>query len=521
MPFPLHRPDGLAQRGGIGFVNGVNLKRHLPDEAATMLLGQDLAVALRPGDVLALSGDLGAGKSTLARALIRANAGDPALEVPSPTFTLVQSYAGRVPVSHFDLYRLGSPSELDELGFEESLGEGAAVIEWPEKAGDRLPAAAITVSLMQEGDGRHAILAGRGSAMDRIDRSLAIRDFLAGAGSAEAERIPFPGDASARAYETIEMPGVQPKILMNAPPLVLGPPVKDGKPYAVLAHTAQTVAAFVAISRALRDRGFAAPQIHAADLDRGFVLLEHLGSGHFLDPQGRPLGERYAAASEVLAEIHQRDWPARLEVVPGVFHEVPPFDRDALMIEVDLLLDWYVPWKTGATADSSLRGQFADAWNEVFDRLGLAEKSIVLRDIHSPNLIWREDRSGIERIGLLDFQDAMIGAAAYDVASLAMDARVTIPDAVEKLTVDAYIAARRKSGAFDEASFHEAYAIAAAQRNTKILGIFVRLNERDGKPAYLAHLPRIRQYLRRALRHPALAPVAALYDAHGLLAEDA
>ena len=123
-----------------GLMPDHTVERLLPDEAATARLGQDLAAALRPGDVLALSGDLGAGKTALARALIRANAGDPDLEVPSPTFTLVQTYDVRVPISHFDLYRLGSSSELDELGFEEALREGAVVVEWPERAGGRLPA---------------------------------------------------------------------------------------------------------------------------------------------------------------------------------------------------------------------------------------------------------------------------------------------------------------------------------------------------------------------------------------------
>ena len=102
------------------------LERHLPDEGATTRLGEDLAMALRAGDVLALSGDLGAGKTTLARGLIRAMAGDEGLDVPSPTFTLVQSYDTRVPLNHFDLYRLGSPDELDELGLDEMLATGAA-----------------------------------------------------------------------------------------------------------------------------------------------------------------------------------------------------------------------------------------------------------------------------------------------------------------------------------------------------------------------------------------------------------
>jgi tRNA threonylcarbamoyl adenosine modification protein YjeE len=498
----------------------MTLERFLPDEAATARLGQDLALALKPGDALALSGDLGAGKTTLARALVRANAGDAELEVPSPTFTLVQSYDGRVAVSHFDLYRLGGPSELDELGFDEALSEGAVVVEWPERAGDRLPGGTVSVALLHEGEGRSAIVSGSGPAFDRVARSLAIRDFLDGAGAGAADRIPFPGDASARAYETVRLAGGPDRILMNSPRLVLGPPVKDGKPYAVIAHTAQTVAAFVAIGKALRERGIAAPEVLASDLDQGFLLLEHLGTGSFLDAEGRPVAGRYAAAAELLAALHEKPWPTRLRAAPGVFHDMPPFDRCALAIETELLLDWYVPWKTGRPADAELRRQFAQAWNVVFERLDKAEAGLVLRDVQAPNFVWRDDRSGSERIGVLDFQDALIGPLAYDVASLGMDARVTIPEDIEQATVAAYVAARHAAGGFDEAAFREAYAICAAQRNTKILGIFVRLKERDGKPGYLKHLPRIRAYVRRALAHAALAPVAALYDAHGLLAED-
>lgn len=497
------------------------LSRFLPTEADTIRLGQDLALALRAGDVLALEGDLGAGKTTLARALVRANAGDEALDVPSPTFTLVQQYDGRVPLSHFDLYRLGGAAELDELGFDEVLETGAAIIEWPDRAEGRLPATTVTVAIEIEGEGRSARLSGTGPAYDRMTRSLAIRDFLAGAGLPEAQRMAFPGDASARHYETVTQGSGDPLVLMDSPPLVLGPPVKDGKPYAIIAHTARTVAAFVAVGKALEAAGVSVPHVHAADLDNGFLLLSHLGSGRFLDEAGQPVAERYAAAAGLLATLHRRDWPLDIPAAPGVVHRLPPFDRDALMIEVDLLPQWYLPWRAGKAATPEFLESFAAAWNSVFDRLEAAEKSIVLRDFHSPNIIWRGDREGLDRLGILDYQDALYGPAAYDVASLAMDARVTVPDAVEAATVDAYVAARHADGPFDEDAFREAYAICAAQRNTKILGIFVRLKQRDGKPGYIAHLPRIRAYLRKALRHPALAPVAALYEAHGLLSEEA
>lgn len=496
-----------------------SLERFLPDEAATTQLGEDLAMAVRPGDVFLLDGDLGAGKSTLARGLIRALAGDPSHEVPSPTFTLVQSYDTPVPVHHFDLYRLSSSEELEELGFDEAAASGVALVEWPERAADAMPSTSLRVAIEHEGDGRRVTISGDGAAFDRVARSLAMRDFLVASGWGEAHRARFVGDASARAYETVTRDGHAPLVLMNSPRLVLGPPVRDGKPYAEIAHTAQTVTAFAAIDRALAAGGVTVPGIVARNLEQGFLLLEHLGSGAFLDPEGKPIAERYAAAVELLAMIHGKHWDDRLEAAPGVTHQVPPFDRDALMIEVDLLVDWYVPAVTGAPASDALRDGYRAAWNAVFDRLADKQYGLMLRDYHSPNIIWRGDRAGFDRLGIVDFQDALIGPVAYDVASLAMDARVTVSPEIEHGTVDAYVTARHAAGSFDEAAFREAYAIMAAQRNSKILGIFVRLDRRDGKPQYLRHLPRIRDYLHRALAHPALADLRDFYRDNRLLEE--
>ncbi|PWJ80201.1 hypothetical protein C7441_113128 [Pseudaminobacter salicylatoxidans] len=495
-------------------------ERFLPDEPATLRLGEDLALALRRGDVLALHGDLGTGKTTLARSLIRALAGDPELEVPSPTFTLVQVYEGRLPIQHFDLYRLSSEEELDELGFDDALEQGAALVEWPEKAGNRMPASATRVELTEEGTGRRVrIVVPDAGAATRFARSFAIRDFLERSGWGEAARSYFTGDASARAYEIVAREGHAPRVLMNSPELLLGPPVRDGRAYAEIAHTARTVAAFVALDRALHEAGVSVPEIHAQDLENGFLLIEHLGAQGFL-LDGKPVAERYVAAAELLAMLHGKSWPDRIEVAPGVVHTVPPFDRDAMLIEVELLLDWYVPAVTGKPADAGLRKEYVRLWNAVIDRLEHAEKGLVQRDFHSPNIIWRAERSGFDRLGIIDFQDALIGPAAYDVASLAMDARVTVPEKIEAAVTKTYVAARQAAGGFDAESFAEAYAIMAAQRNSKILGIFVRLDRRDGKPDYLKHLPRIRDYLRRALAHPALAELRDFYQVHGFI-EDA
>ncbi|MER9841983.1 tRNA (adenosine(37)-N6)-threonylcarbamoyltransferase complex ATPase subunit type 1 TsaE [Mesorhizobium australicum] len=497
------------------------LERLLADETQTARLGEDLALALRVGDLLALKGDLGAGKSTLARALIRALADDAGLEVPSPTFTLVQSYDTRVPVHHFDLYRLTSAAELDELGFEEALAQGAALIEWPERADGYLPKATVLIEFVQHGEGRLARLSGQGVTFDRVARSLAMRGFLESAGWGQAQRRHFIGDASARSYEIVTLAGEAPRVLMNSPRLVLGPPVRDGKPYAVIAHTAQSVSAFVAIDRALLAAGVAVPRIDAQDLDQGFLLLEHLGSEGFLDGNGEPVAERYEAAAQLLAMMHGKAWPHRMEAAPGVVHDVPPFDRDAMLIEADLLIDWYVPAISGEPASEALRSGYHKIWNALLERLQGSEYTLMLRDFHSPNIIWRGERSGLDRLGIVDVQDALIGPCAYDVASLAMDARVTMAPEIEKRTLDAYVAARHAAGGFDEEGFLEAYAIMAAQRNSKILGIFVRLEKRDGKPYYLRHLPRIRDYLKRALSHPALADLRNFHSAHGLLEERA
>lgn len=496
------------------------LERFLPDEAATLLAGDDIAGALRPGDVVALDGDLGAGKTTLARAVIRALAGDPDLEVPSPTFTLVQTYEARIPVAHFDLYRLASPDELDELGLDEAAAGGVALIEWPERGGDRLPMDAIHVTLDEDGAGRRLRIAADGMALSRLQRSFAIRDFLERTGWGAARRTFLLGDASTRAYETVILDDAAPRILMNAPRQPDGPPIRGGRPYSQIARLAESVTPFVAVGRALKAAGFTAPEIFSADLDRGLLLIEHLGAGGFLDAAGLPVLERYRAAGELLADMHAVRWNPMLPAAPGVDHMVPDYDREAMAIETELLLDWYMPYVRGASADPEERRLFADAWAAVFDLLEAAEKSLVLRDYHSPNLIWRPERQGRDRLGVIDFQDALIGPAAYDVASLAMDARVTIPPELEAETVAAYCAAREAAGSFDRAGFDAAYAIMAAQRNSKILGIFVRLDRRDGKPQYLKHLPRIRDYLARALPHPALTPVREAYRSLGIVDRD-
>ncbi|KAB0682893.1 tRNA (adenosine(37)-N6)-threonylcarbamoyltransferase complex ATPase subunit type 1 TsaE [Aureimonas leprariae] len=487
-------------------------------EAETQRLGEALAMMLRAGDVVTLQGDLGAGKSTLARALIRSLAGEPALEVPSPTYTLVQTYETSPPVAHLDLYRLGDPAELDELGFEELAGNGIVLCEWPERAPQAFADAALQLELVSDGAGRLLLASGRPEALDRLARSLALTRFLETLPAPVTERRRLFGDASiARRYETARYGG-EAVIVMDAPARPLGPPIRDGLPYSRLAHLAEDVVPFVAVDMLLRARGLAAPRILAADLGQGFLVIEHLGIETMLGPDGAPVPERYEATALVLAELHGAPVDPVVPVAEGLTHTVPPFDRTAMGIEVELLLDWSFPDRFGRPATDAERERFLAVWNDLFARLDETETSILLRDVHSPNVIWRGEREGTDRVGLIDFQDAMIGPTAYDLASLAQDARVDIAPELEARLVASYCAARRAQGSgFDAEAFEEAYAIMAAQRATKILGIFVRLEKRDGKPYYRRHLPRLQAYLRRTITHPALASLRELYDEWGVL----
>ena len=479
----------------------------LADDAVTIRLGEDLAQALKPGDCLALSGDLGAGKSTLARALLRAIADDEELEVPSPTFTLVQTYALRIPVSHFDLYRLGDPAELDELGFDEALEMGICLVEWPEMADELLPSSRLTLRLEHLGEGRRATLAGPDAALKRIRRSLAIRQLLEGWGYSGARRRYLTGDASVRAYETVTAADGRTVILMDWPRQPDGPAVLDGKPYPKVAHLAEDAYPFVALSLYLREIGLAAPDVLEADYDAGILLLEDLGQEGVLDVKGKPIAERYRESVACLAYLHGRPTKRDIDVTPTHIHHIPDFDPVAMKMEARLLLDWHLPWKRGTQPTEAERQDYLAIWDGLIGELHDIETNLLLRDFHSPNIIWRERETGLKRIGIIDFQDAMIGPTAYDLASIVQDARVDIPRPLAGQMMADYLALRHLQGPFNEGAFLKAFAIMSAQRNCKLAGLWVRLMKRDGKPGYMKHMPRTLSYLAAALRHEALAPL--------------
>jgi hypothetical protein len=316
-----------------------------------------------------------------------------------------------------------------------------------------------------------------------MSREAAIAAFLAAAGWAGAARSPLAGDASARRYLRLAR-GRARAILMDMPPgsgLDAGP--------------------FLAVTAWLRGLGLSAPEVFAADAGAGLALIEDLGDGLLLRLAADPAREPglYAAALDVLGAVVAAPPPA----APG--WSPPAYDRAVLVREMRLVPEWYLPAATGAATPADLAAEF-DALVEPIVAVALEGPRVpVLRDYHAENLLWLPGRAGRARIGLLDYQDLLIGHPLYDLVSLIEDARRDVAPEVAA----AMRARRRAELGWDREAFDLAAAALAAQRNLKILGLFVRLARRDGKAGYLRHLPRVWANLARDLAHPALAPLAA------------
>ena len=441
------------------------------DETLTAGLARALAPLLRPGDTLLLDGPVGAGKTHFARALIRARQGDAAEDVPSPTFTLVQTYADAAGVElwHADLYRLSDPSELVELGLDEAMDSAITLIEWPDRLGPP-PHGALRVALAPTGpDRRHISLTGDPMRWDRARRAAQIAAFLHGAGRAEDRLDALAGDASSRRY--FRLHGSEPAVLMDDP--------------------AGAVPRYLAMTGWLRARGFHAPAVLAQDADAGLVLLEDLGDAllaRVLDRDPGLTDAAYDRVTDLIADLHGHAPPA----------DVPALDGPALVDQVGLFADWYARAVGAPGAGAGVAGAIGALHAEL---CADAQPRLSLRDLHAENLIWRGDAP----LGLLDFQDAVATHPAYELASALQDARRDIPEALEARQLDRYLAA---TGG-DPQAFRAAYALMGAQRGLRILGIFARLCLRDGKPRYLDFMPRVWDAVRRDMAHPALAPLAA------------
>lgn len=330
---------------------------------------------------------------------------------------------------------------------------------------------------------------------------------------------PITGDASTRAYKRLRKDNGS-ALLMIAPPAAEAPAAsKDAseEERAALGYNAMArlagpnLQAFVSISDALRGAGIAAPEIYDVDAALGLALIEDLGDALFARAivEGADPTALYTAAIETLVLLAEK----RVAPPKHPQYEMLDYDRVALLAEAQLLLEYYWPHVRGAKPSDDLVTEYSALWGETLDRLSTTH-ILTLRDFHAENLLWRPENDGVNRVGVIDFQDGLFGHAAYDVASLLEDARRDVEPAFAGAMLDQYITLRRTDPEFDENQFRSDYAILTAQRNAKILGIFARLANRDGKTRYLDFLPRVEGYFRADLARPALAPLADFFRRH-------
>ncbi|MEE4200051.1 aminoglycoside phosphotransferase family protein [Erythrobacter sp.] len=306
-----------------------------------------------------------------------------------------------------------------------------------------------------------------------------LSEFVASAGWDDARIEPIPGDASFRRYFRLRRASGESAMLMHAPP-----PHEDPQP-------------FLLVAQWLASHGMRAPQIHAQNPREGWVLTEDFGEHRMRDwLDDYPGAERaaYEAAVDTLVRLHER--PA------GPFS---PYDMATYVREAMLLPEWFCQ-AHGLDIDEV---GYAEAWEEALAPLVERQDQpvTVLRDYHAENIMLLGDPRDGGAQGLIDFQDALVGHRAYDLVSLLQDARRDVSPDLEAAMLERYMAA---AGAGEH--FQADYARLGAQRNAKIVGIFTRLAERDGKPRYLAMIPRVWAAMERDLAHPALGPVARWFD---------
>lgn len=306
-----------------------------------------------------------------------------------------------------------------------------------------------------------------------------VHEFLARSGWAGARVEPLAGDASFRRYFRV-IDGQRSAVLMDAPP-----EHEDVRP-------------FVAVAEWLHSVGLSAPEILARDIDHGLLLLGDFGDWRLREMvETDPARERelYELATDVLVHLHRHPPMAGL----------PVHGMKQWLEELALFTDWYCPaLQLSVDVDG-----FRSAWMEALEPVagdGLGPVT-VLRDYHAENVMLVRGRDGVRHFGLLDFQDALVGHPAYDLASVLEDARRDVPPEIERAMIDRYIAATGNADAFERA-----YWVLAAQRNTRILGVFTRLWKRDNKPHYTAFQPRMWGLLERDLARPELEPVARWFD---------
>lgn len=320
-------------------------------------------------------------------------------------------------------------------------------------------------------------------------RKTALQQFLHASGWQDARISALAGDASNRRYIRLAC-GDRKAIAMDAPP-----------------ESGESVAPFIAMTSWLRANGYSAPQIYASDPSQGFLLLEDLGDNLYSQHLTETLADEtalYERAVDVLIDMAKLDVPDQIGRPPSEMI-VQPYSTDVLEREALLLVEWWITAALDREPTDAQNDAFRQIIRDLCAEVATTRSAMVLRDYHADNLIWLPERHGVAAVGLLDYQDVLVGHPAYDLVSLLEDARRDTPADLREAMVQRYLDGCPEQ---DPDAFRQAYFVLGAQRNLKILGIFTRLAVRDGKARYLSMIPRVWQHLQNDLRHPALSELS-------------
>lgn len=320
-----------------------------------------------------------------------------------------------------------------------------------------------------------------------MERQILKQNFLKENDLSSANIIDMQADASFRTYSRIVLKDKS-FILMDAPP------------------DKEKLFEFINISKYLCGNGFSAPEIFASDTKNGFLLLEDFGDEsftkvlNFRSKFNSQYSEKdlYLEAIQILLELTK---------IPSL-DSLPLYNDELLLNEVKLLIDWFMKFVVNIHLSDQAQQEYIDIWRELLKKINILPNVTVLRDYHADNLMWLPHNFGKKKIGLLDFQDAVIGSPLYDLVSLLEDIRRNISEDVIITGMKYY----QESIHVSENEFLSAYYILAAQRNCKIIGIFSRLAFRDNKIKYLQFLPKTWQNLQRELEYPILSPLKKWLD---------
>ena len=314
------------------------------------------------------------------------------------------------------------------------------------------------------------------------ERDAKLKQFISSHFQQSAESLEsMLGDAGLRSYYRL-ISGGKSYIVMDCPP------------------TYCDVQQFIDIASYLKNKGFSTPEIIGQDSDQGFLILEDFGtlsvkdyllSG--LDQSELKRKQIYHLIIDLLVSLQEQEVPSTLV----------EFDNELLILELGVFVDWYIPYAYNRKLGVHEFEEFIDIWQHILAEQVSMPNSIVLRDYHVENMMYLEQRESIRQLGLLDFQDAIFGSPVYDLVSVLEDARLEI-SRDEALQYAEYFAQKKKIGI---ESLLRNYHILGAQRNSRILGVFVRKANRDGDDSYLKYIPRVLKYLEYDLSYFMLEPL--------------